>query len=87
MGRRCRDTGGADPAGADKGTQVLAAPEPRLAASALVAMPDLADVKGQETARRALEIAAAGGHNLLNAAPPATASSDVGNVPCAADHR
>jgi magnesium chelatase family protein len=37
-----------------------------------VPAPDLADLRGQERARRALEIAAAGGHNLLLAGPPGT---------------
>ena len=32
--------------------------------------PDLADVRGQRDARRALELAAAGGHNLLMVGPP-----------------
>jgi magnesium chelatase family protein len=35
-------------------------------------LPDLAEVRGQERARRALELAAAGAHNLLLAGPPGT---------------
>lgn len=36
------------------------------------ALPDLQDIIGQEQAKRALEIAAAGGHNLLLLGPPGT---------------
>lgn len=52
------------------GHQLQARPKPRRHSAEPGSLPDLSDIRGQPLARRALEVAAAGGHNLFMIGPP-----------------
>jgi magnesium chelatase family protein len=56
------------------GYQLCPRPMPRRHDN-ITMLPDLSEVRGQEVARRALELAAAGGHNMLMVGPPGAGKS------------
>ena len=57
-----------------RGSQILTPPEAQLVEE-VRGGPDMAELSGQETARRALEIAALGGHHMLMVVPPGAGKS------------
>ena len=57
-----------------RGSQIMSRPRPGLAEDE-APLPNLRDIKGQDAAKRALEVVAAGGHHLLMVGPPGAGKS------------
>ncbi|MDR2878228.1 MAG: YifB family Mg chelatase-like AAA ATPase [Chromatiales bacterium] len=60
-----------------EGREALRAPAPNALTATVTNTLDMSDIRGQHQARRALEVAAAGGHSLLMIGPPGTGKTSL----------